>query len=92
MFGWSGNMERLAISNAHQKSDGIERSYYLSQKKALEVNPRHPLIRHLLARVVDDPQDAKAKEIAVMMFRTGMGNLFVYSFTTSCVSPDERVA
>ncbi|XP_014277591.1 endoplasmin [Halyomorpha halys] len=70
MFGWSGNMERLAISNAHQKADGVERSYYLNQRKALEVNPRHPVMRHLLTRVLDDPEDAKAKDIAVMLFRT----------------------
>lgn len=70
MFGWSGNMERLAISNAHQKADGPEKSYYLNQRKALEINPRHPIMRHLLTRVVDDPEDAKAKEIALTLFRT----------------------
>lgn len=70
MFGWTGNMERLAVSNAHQKSDDPQRSYYLSQKKTLEVNPRHPLIKELLRRVEDDPKDPSAKEIAVMMFQT----------------------
>lgn len=77
MFGWSGNMERLAISNAHQKADGAERSYYLNQRKALEVNPRHPVMRHLLTRVLDDPEDAKAKDIAVMLFRTGNHNFII---------------
>jgi HSP90 family molecular chaperone len=72
MFGWTGNMERLAISNAHQKSDDPQRSYYLNQKKTLEINPRHPLIKELLRRVQDDPSDPAAKDIAVMMFRTGM--------------------
>lgn len=38
-------MERLAMSNAHQKSDDPMRAYHLSQKKALEINPRHPLIK-----------------------------------------------
>lgn len=70
MFGWTGNMERLAISNAHQKADDPQRSYYLNQKKTLEINPRHPLIKELLRRVEDDPSDATAKDIAVMMFRT----------------------
>jgi heat shock protein beta len=65
-------MERLAVSNAHQKSDDPQRSYYLNQKKTLEINPRHPLIKELLIRVEDDPADPIAKEIAVMMFRTGM--------------------
>lgn len=70
MFGWTGNMERLAISNAHQKSDDPQRSYYLSQKKTLEVNPRHPLIKELLKRVNDDPADPTAKDMALMLFRT----------------------
>ncbi|XP_066596138.1 endoplasmin [Prorops nasuta] len=70
MFGWTGNMERLAISNAHQKSDDPQKSYYLNQKKSLEINPRHPLIRELLRRVEMDPADETAKDIALMMFRT----------------------
>lgn len=70
MFGWTGNMERLAVSNAHQKSDDPQRSYYLNQKKTLEINPRHPLMRELLKRVNDDPSDPNAKDMALMLFRT----------------------
>ena len=70
MFGWTGNMERLALSNAHQKADDPQRSYYLNQKKTLEINPRHPLIRELLRRVEADEADESAKNMAVMMLRT----------------------
>lgn len=70
MFGWTGNMERLAISNAHQKTDDPQKSYYLSQKKTLEINPRHPLIRELLRRVEVDSADQTAEDMALMMFRT----------------------
>ncbi|KAK8395595.1 hypothetical protein O3P69_005598 [Scylla paramamosain] len=70
MFGWTGNMERLAISNAHQKTHDSHRDYYLSQKKTLEINPRHPLIKELLRRVESDPADERAKNIAEMMFHT----------------------
>lgn len=70
MFGWTGNMERLAVSNAHQKSDDPQRSYYLNQKKTLEINPRHPLMRELLRRVNDDPSDNTAREMAVVLFKT----------------------
>lgn len=45
MFGWTGNMERLAMSNAHQKTDDPMRQYHLNQKKTLEINPRHPLMK-----------------------------------------------
>lgn len=70
MFGWTGNMERLAISNAHQKTDDPQKTYYLNQKKTLEINPRHPLIRELLRRVEHDTTDQTAKDIATMMFQT----------------------
>ncbi|KAF7991342.1 hypothetical protein HCN44_002904 [Aphidius gifuensis] len=70
MFGWTGNMERLAISNAHQKADDPQKSYYLNQKKTLEINPRHPLVKELLRRVDGNPDDDTAKEIAIMMFKT----------------------
>lgn len=70
MFGWTGNMERLAVSNAHQKADDPQRSYYLNQKKTLEINPRHPLMRELLRRVTDDATDPTAKDMALMLFRT----------------------
>merc|ERR1711936_1492000 len=54
-FGWTANMQR---------------DYYLNQKKALEINPRHPLIKELLRRVEDNPADKTAKDMAVMMFNT----------------------
>lgn len=77
MFGWTGNMERLALSNAHQKADDPQREFYLKQRKSLEINPRHPLIKDLLRRVRDDVDDQKAKDIAVMLFRTGNWNFEV---------------
>merc|ERR1719422_1778854 len=40
------------------------------QKKTLEINPRHPLIKELLRRVEDNPEDKTAKEMATMMFNT----------------------
>ncbi|XP_053660629.1 endoplasmin [Anopheles marshallii] len=70
MFGWTGNMERLALANAHQKTDDAQRHYYLNQKKTLEINPRHPLMRELLRRVEVDTDDLVAKDMAVLMFNT----------------------
>ncbi|XP_014256845.1 endoplasmin [Cimex lectularius] len=70
VFGWSGNMERLAISNAHQKSDGTERSYYLNQRKAMEINPGHPIVKRLLALVEENPTDPVAKDTAELLFKT----------------------
>lgn len=69
-FGWTGNMERLAVSNAHSKMQDSTREYYLSQKKNLEINPRHPLIKELLRRVQSDKNDETAKDMANVMFET----------------------
>ncbi|RWS24214.1 Endoplasmin-like protein, partial [Leptotrombidium deliense] len=69
-FGWTGNMERLARSNAHSKTHDITREYYLSQKKNLEVNPRHPLIKELLMRIENNKEDVEAKNMALLMFET----------------------
>ncbi len=46
-------------------------SYYLTQKKTLEINPRHPLIKELLKRVEANPEDRISKGMAMMMFQTG---------------------
>lgn len=72
MFGWTGNMERLAMANAHKKSDDVSQNYYLSQKKALEYNPRHPVIKELLRRIDSDPQDQQAKDIAELLLDTAI--------------------
>ncbi len=48
----------------------VDSPIYLNQKKALEINTRHPLIKELLKRVKDNPQDTYAKEMAIMMFNT----------------------
>merc|ERR1712227_2027 len=69
-FGWTANMQRIIGSQTHSKTNDMQRDYYLNQKKALEINPRHPLIKELLRRVEDNPADTSAKEMAIMMFNT----------------------
>merc|ERR1711878_6654 len=63
-----GNMQRIIGSQTHSKTNDMQKDYYLNQKKAMEINPRHPLIKELLRRVEDNPDDATAKEMSVMMF------------------------
>ncbi|KAG5673569.1 hypothetical protein PVAND_003607 [Polypedilum vanderplanki] len=72
MFGWTGNMERLAMSNAHKKAEDVSQSYYFNQKKALEFNPRHPVIKDLLRKIDADPQDPSAKEMAELLLDTAV--------------------
>merc|ERR1711902_251606 len=69
-FGWTANMQRIIQSQTHSKSQDMQRDYYLNQKKTLEINPRHPLIKELLRRVEDNPADKTASDMAVMMYNT----------------------
>lgn len=69
-FGWSANMENIIRSQTHTKSSDVQRDYYLNQKKTLEVNPRHPLVKELLRRIEDDKTDEQAKHMAMVMFET----------------------
>ena len=69
-FGWTANMQRIIGSQTHSKTHDMQRDYYLNQKKAMEINYRHPLIKELLRRVEDNPDDAIAKDMALMMFNT----------------------
>lgn len=68
-YGYSGNMERITRAQAYQKSGGDSMSnYYFSQKKILEINAGHPLIKELLRRVEADASDPRAKDLVQLMF------------------------
>merc|ERR1719341_1271516 len=69
-FGWTGNMQKIIQSQTHSKTQDMQRDYYLNQKKTLEINPRHPLIKELLRRVEDNPADKSASDMALMMYNT----------------------
>jgi len=68
-YGYSGNMERITRAQAYQKSGGDSMSqYYFGQKKILEINPGHPLIKELSKRVQADSSDPRAKELVQLMY------------------------
>jgi len=78
-YGWSGNMQRIMKAQAYAKADDSSNSYYETQKKVLEVNPRHPLVKSLLARVVEeadleddakDEHNSASKDIAITLVDT----------------------
>ncbi|XP_038054130.1 endoplasmin-like [Patiria miniata] len=71
-YGWSGNMERIMKSQAYAKTGDSSNSYYASQKKTLEINPRHPLTKKLLEKVEADPEDPTAVDLAMVMFETAV--------------------
>ncbi|KAG9490516.1 hypothetical protein GDO78_006058 [Eleutherodactylus coqui] len=69
-YGWSGNMERIMKAQAYQTGKDISTSYYSSQKKTLEINPRHPLIKDMLRRVKENEDDQTVADLAVVLLET----------------------
>nr|UED96498.1 heat shock protein 90b1 [Larimichthys polyactis] len=69
-YGWSGNMERIMKAQAYQTGKDISTNYYASQKKTLEINPKHPLVKKMLNRIASDPEDQTASDLAVVLFET----------------------
>jgi len=69
-YGWSGNMERIMKAQAYQKANDPNNQYYATQKKTLELNPRHPLIKELRRRVEASSEDQTTKDLAVVLFET----------------------
>ena len=46
--------------------------YYATQKKTLEVNPRHPLVKELKRRVDDAQDDQTTKDLATVLYETAV--------------------
>lgn len=105
-YGYSGNMERITRAQAYQKSGGDSMTnYYFNQKKILEINPGHPLIKELLRRVEADTSDPKARELSQLMFEAatlrsgyelrdmaGFADRIEFMLRSAMnISPDEKV-
>lgn len=105
-YGYSGNMEKLTKAQAYQKSGGDSMSnYYFGQKKILEINPGHPLIKELLRRVEKDASDPKANDLVQLMFEAatlrsgyelkdsqGFADRIEFMLRSAMnISPDEKV-
>ncbi len=73
-FGWSGNMERIMKSQAYAKAKDPTQDFYANQKKTLEINPRHPVIKELLKRV----------EVTIMTDKKLMNLLHIRFLGLSC--------
>ncbi|XP_047242339.1 endoplasmin [Girardinichthys multiradiatus] len=69
-YGWSGNMERIMKAQAYQTGKDISTNYYASQKKTLEINPKHPLVKQMLSKVGADAEDQTASDLAMVLFET----------------------
>jgi len=78
-YGWTGNMEKIMSAQAYAKSGDSNNKFYKEQKKILEINPRHPVVKTLLTRVaaeadLEDEEKTKSieetKNIALILLDT----------------------
>merc|ERR1712125_93799 len=68
-FGYSAQQERVMKAQSFQNKDQVG---MISGRKTLEVNPNHPVIVDLLAKVKDDKENAAALDTAQVLFQTAL--------------------
>merc|ERR1712003_121525 len=68
-FGYSAQQEKIMKAQAFQNKDQIG---MMSGRKTLEINPNHPVVTDLLAKVKADKEDAAALDTAQVLFQTAL--------------------
>merc|ERR1712203_175319 len=68
-FGYSAQQERVMKAQSFQNKDQVS---MMSGRKTLEVNPNHPVVVDLLAKVKADKSDAAAQDTAQVLFQTAL--------------------
>merc|ERR1711941_52164 len=68
-FGYSAQQERVMKAQSFQNKDQVS---MMSGRKTLEVNPNHPVIVDLLAKVKGDKDDKASVDTAQVLFQTAL--------------------
>merc|ERR1712086_938867 len=68
-FGYSAQQEKVMKAQAFQNKEQLG---MMAGRKTLEINPNHPVVVDLLAKVKADKEDAAAKDTAQVLFQTAL--------------------
>merc|ERR1712093_617806 len=68
-FGYSAQQEKVMKAQAFQNKDQLS---MMAGRKTLEINPNHPVVVDLLAKVKADKGDAAALDTAQVLFQTAL--------------------
>merc|ERR1719371_129659 len=68
-FGYSAQQERIMKAQAFQNKDQLS---MMSGRKTLEINPNHPVVADLLAKVKASKEDKAALDTAQVLFQTAL--------------------
>merc|ERR1711934_840080 len=68
-FGYSAQQERVMKAQSFQNKDQVS---MMSGRKTLEINPNHPVVTDLLAKIKADKEDKSALDTAQVLFQTAL--------------------
>merc|ERR1719191_1026633 len=68
-FGYSAQQEKVMKAQAFQNKDQMS---MMAGRKTLEINPNHPVVSDLLAKVKANKEDAAALDTAQVLFQTAL--------------------
>lgn len=68
-YGWTANMERIMRAQALRDTSTMG---YMAAKKQLELNPEHPIVESLRAKVEKEKNDKSVKDLVMLLYETSL--------------------